>query len=150
MGLSLIGLEKWSEAEDVLEKSIEILIESDLQGQLKYSWECLARLYQAQGLLNQALKQVNLILDYLEVSGIDEGENRIVMFPLYICCQVLQAANGPRYPEVLETAHNHLKNLAEKINNEDLRSSFLNNVPWNREILEMWEAEQEKKKDSQP
>ena len=58
---------------------------------------------------------------------------------------MLQAANDPRYPQVLDDTYSYLQNLAKKISDEDLRSSFLNNVPWNKGISEMWEAEQEAK-----
>jgi len=47
---------------------------------------------------------------------------------------------------VLETAYNHLQSLANKISNEDMRNTFLNNVPWHRGITELWEAEQDNKK----
>jgi tetratricopeptide (TPR) repeat protein len=140
---SLSGLGKWSEAEDLFEQSVEILIENDFQGQIKYTREGLARLYMTQGLIDRAVQQVDLILDDLEADGIVEGENRLVLVPLYICCKVLGTAKDPRFPEVLETAYNHQKKLAGKISNVDWQNSFLNNVPWNRGILEMWEAEQE-------
>jgi len=143
------GLLKWSEAEDSYEKSIEILIKIDLQEYRIYRWEGLAYLYLAQGLLDQAVQQVDLILDDLEVNGIKEMDIG-VLYPLHVCCQVLQEANDSRFPEVVETTYNHLQNLAEKIANADWRNSFLNNVPWNREITELWQAEQEKTQGNQP
>jgi predicted ATPase len=141
---SFMGINRWSEAEDQLEKSIAIPVKTDRQEIIIFTRECLARLYLAQGLLEKAVKQVNMVLEELVAY-----ENRepywLLLLPRHTCCQVLGAASDPRYPQVLETTFNHLNNLAEKIKSQNLQNSFLNNVPWNRGIIEMWEAKQEKK-----
>lgn len=144
LACAFTSLEKWSEAEELFGKSIEILKKIGLQGEISYRWAGLARLYLAQGLPNQAVQQVDLILDDLAANQAN-ATNQPAMLPLHTCCLVLRAANDPRFPQVLAAAYNHLQNLADKIPNEDLRKSFLNNIPWHRGIAELWEAEQENK-----
>jgi hypothetical protein len=57
---------------------------------------------------------------------------------------VLGAAGDPRAREVLEIAYLQLQERAAKIEEEALRRSFLENVPWNREIVKLWEKQQGK------
>jgi len=145
LAAAFTGLKKWSEAEELLEKSIEIIIKTDRQELIKYRWESLARLYMAQGLIDQAVQQVKLIMDEIKATEI-KVQDFGVLRTLQTCCLVLNAASDPRFPQVLETAYNHLQNVAGKISDLNMRSSFLSNVPWNRGIIEMWEAEQEENK----
>jgi len=140
LGMAFIGLEKWSEAEALLKKSLDLLIQNDAQVYNLWRWAGLAHLYLAQGILDKAIEQADLILTDQESNKI-EIRDYYSFYPLHACCQVLQAANDPRYPQVVET---YLQKLAGKISDEDMRSSFLNTVPYNRGIIEMWEAEQEK------
>lgn len=100
-------------------------------------------------MLDQAVQQVDLILDDLDANQVD-GTNPPAMLPLHTCCVVLLASNDPRFPQVLETAYHHLQNLADKISDKEMQNSFLVNVPWHRGIIELWEAEQQKKSDNQP
>jgi len=54
------------------------------------------------------------------------------------CYRVLQAGGDPRAREVLTNAHAMLQERASKINDQELRRSYLENVPYHREILEEW------------
>jgi len=58
----------------------------------------------------------------------------------------LLACDDPRADQIIEKTYNLVQEYAAKIQSEDFRESFLNNVPWHRGIREMWEAEQENKK----
>jgi hypothetical protein len=57
---------------------------------------------------------------------------------------VLQAADDPRARDVLEAAYAEMHEIANKIKNDDLRRSFLENVPYNRELVKLWQAQQAK------
>jgi hypothetical protein len=52
---------------------------------------------------------------------------------------VLAAAGDERAASVLETAHATLQEQAAKIPDETMRRSFLENVPYHREIVAAWE-----------
>ena len=52
--------------------------------------------------------------------------------------RVLQASGDPRAGEVLANAHTMLQERAARIDDEELRRSYLENVPYHREIMEEW------------
>ena len=55
------------------------------------------------------------------------------------CYQVLVAAGDPRAAEILDRAHTELQKWAARCPDEATRRSFLENVPWNREIVREWQ-----------
>ena len=85
----------------------------------------------------QALAHVHQILDCLENRPGFEG----TMEPLRIyltCYQVLRANQDPRARPILENAYCLLQERAARIDDKDLRRSFLENVAAHREIAEEW------------
>jgi len=92
----------------------------------------------AQGELAQALAHVAEILAYLDGGGCLRGE-RNPFWTYLTCYQVLAAAGDPRTAEILDRAHAQLQEWAARIPDEATRRSFLENVPWNREIVRLWQ-----------
>jgi tetratricopeptide (TPR) repeat protein len=100
----------------------------------------LARVYLAQGDLTQAQAHVEEILSYLESQGLDDTEEP---FRVYLTCyRILDANQDPRVQETLSTAHNLLQEQASKIEDEEMRRLFLENVPAHQEIVREFEAGQ--------
>jgi tetratricopeptide (TPR) repeat protein len=100
----------------------------------------LARVRQAQGDMEGALNHVNAILAYLKgAKGLGYGRGPTESY--LVCFQVLQEAGDPRTKQVLEIAYAELQERAEKITDEALRRSYLENVPWNRELVKLWEEQ---------
>jgi tetratricopeptide (TPR) repeat protein len=92
----------------------------------------LARVCLAGGDPVQAMGHVEDILTYLE-SGTLEGTEQPLL--VYLSCyRVLQAMDDPRAKQVLDEAYHLLQDIAEMITDEDLRHSFLQNVPAHQEI----------------
>lgn len=61
--------------------------------------------------------------------------------PVYLTCyQVLRANGDPRAGEVLAVAHSLLQEWSDQIEEGELRRSFLENVPANREIAALFSA----------
>jgi tetratricopeptide (TPR) repeat protein len=90
----------------------------------------------AQGDLAQAQACVDEILAVLETGGTLFVNFR--PFRIYLTCyQVLCAGGDPRAAEILATAHRLLQEKAARLPDEGLRRSFLENVPWHREIVEL-------------
>ena len=59
---------------------------------------------------------------------------------IYLTCYRVLLANGePSAGKVLGAAHRLLQERAAKIDEEDLRRSFLENVAAHREIVKEWE-----------
>jgi hypothetical protein len=88
--------------------------------------------------LDLAVEQVDEILQHLE-SGTLEGTEEPTRITL-TCYQVLQARQDPRAREVLRDAYEQLQAQATKIEDEELRHSFLHNVAGNRGIVSEFET----------
>ncbi len=58
------------------------------------------------------------------------------------CFQVLQAYSDPRAGIVLDRAYQRLQERASQITGDRFRHSYLENVPWHREIVALWQAAQ--------
>ena len=64
------------------------------------------------------------------------------MEPLRIyltCYNGLHAAKDPRAKKVLDAAYRLLQERAVMIEDQGLRRSYLENVPYHREIVALWE-----------
>jgi len=96
----------------------------------------LARLMLRRGDIAEALAQVEPILARLH-SGDVEPSEEILRVDL-TCYQVLRAANDPRARAVLERAYTQLQEQAAKITDAAMRRSFLENVPYHRELVTAW------------
>jgi hypothetical protein len=59
----------------------------------------------------------------------------------HIWVNVLQATGDQRARDVLEGGYAKLQECATKIKDEGLRRSFLENVPYNREMVKLWEEQ---------
>ena len=93
----------------------------------------LARVCLAGGKLAPALGYVEEILSHLE-SGTLEGTEQPLLVYL-TCYRVLRAAADPRAEVVLEEGYRLLQEIAGKITDPELRSSFLENVAAHREVV---------------
>lgn len=103
----------------------------------------LARVALALPDLLEAQNQVGVILSYLEAgNSLDGTEAPLRIF--LTCYQVLQAIEDSRAGDSLAGSYNLLQEQAAKITDENIRRSFLQNVPWHREIAQLWEDEQKK------
>jgi predicted ATPase/class 3 adenylate cyclase len=96
----------------------------------------LARAVLIRGNIVEANAYVTDILAYLETNALDGAESPALVY--LACYQVLQAANDPRANELLAQGYRFLMDRAAKISDEALRRSFLEYVPWNRELLAVW------------
>jgi tetratricopeptide (TPR) repeat protein len=94
----------------------------------------LARVYLRQDKLSKAQAKAEEILDHLETQSVNG-----TMEPLRIyltCYKVLKANGDLRADKVLNSAHSLLLERANRIEDDDLRLSYLENVAVHREILE--------------
>jgi hypothetical protein len=62
---------------------------------------------------------------------------------IYLTCyRVLRAMGDPRASEILDAAYRLIQERADKIEDEALRRSYLENVAANREIIREWRKAQ--------
>ncbi len=98
----------------------------------------LARTALLHGNSQQATAYADEILAYLDSGGTLEGADEPLRVYL-ICVQTLQAAGDARARQILATAYEMLQEQAAGIADETLRTSFLQDIPYHREILHLWE-----------
>ncbi|MGC9349151.1 MAG: BTAD domain-containing putative transcriptional regulator [Anaerolineae bacterium] len=97
----------------------------------------LARAYVAQNEMDEALGQVEQIVDYLE-----RGHLQGTMEPLrpYLTChRVLSAVGDPRAAELLAEGYRLMQAWAATIDDEGLRHAYRHNVEVNRQIAAAWQ-----------
>lgn len=97
----------------------------------------LAHVVFQRGNLVQAQAVVDEILSFLAentLEGTDEP------FRVYLTCyKTLKANQDPRAFSLLKTAYETLQEQAMKITDQALRTSFLNDVAVNRELIKVWQ-----------
>ncbi|MGD8475003.1 MAG: BTAD domain-containing putative transcriptional regulator, partial [Anaerolineae bacterium] len=93
----------------------------------------LASVLLAQGDTDGARLQVEQILDHLESGSLDGADEPFRIY--YTCYRVLSAPDDPRAQDVLSTAYRLLQEQASKIGDQELRRSFLQNIPHHRAIV---------------
>jgi tetratricopeptide (TPR) repeat protein len=143
MGDTWTDLEMWEKAAQEYLQALESFNEIGSERGIMETRTGFARMALSNGNIKEALDYVDPILSYLEGDkGI--GPNRSPTECYLVCVHVLQAADDPRAWEVLETAYADMQDIANKIKDDDIRRSFLENVPWNRELVKMWEHQQAK------
>lgn len=134
LGHAWSGLGQPEEAFAAYEKSLKV--RRDL-GQTHFVMGVLAgmaRTALAQNDLQSADSYVVEILSYLEAGGSLEGTWEPLRI-YFTCYQVLQSLQDTRAGQLLETAYQLLLEHASKIPDTEARRMFLENVPWNREIV---------------
>ena len=138
LGHALAALGQIAGAADAYGQEVALLRERGLLYRAMDPLAGLARVAQTQGDLAGALVHVEAILRYLEARPALEG----AMEPLRVyltCYQVLQAHDDPRAEAVLEAGYRLLQARVANIDDEDLRRSYLENVPYHRELVAAWE-----------
>jgi tetratricopeptide (TPR) repeat protein len=139
LGHSLTDLGELAAAEDVYRQAMSLGYETNRPRQSIEALAGLARVSMACGDTEQALNQVELILTYFETETPSKGhplDGTIEPVHIYLTCyQVLKANKDNRAHDILDEAHNLLQKRAATISNEDLRHSYLENIPAHREIM---------------
>jgi tetratricopeptide (TPR) repeat protein len=97
----------------------------------------LARISLIKGDLPAAREQVDAILSQLEQDGTLEGTDQPLRVYLgtYL---VLSTLGDLRANAILNTAHDMLKTRSNGIADPSARQAFLENIPYNREIMALW------------
>ena len=137
LGHACRGLGLSDEATDAYQESLKIRNESEQRNLAIESQTGLAGIFLDRGSLNLAVAQVDEILHHLETNTLEGTEDPSKVY--LTCFQVLKAVQDPRAQEILSVAYDQLQSQAGKIEDEELRHSFLQNVPANREIVSEFE-----------
>jgi adenylate cyclase len=133
LGHALVGLGQLAEAATVYQRAVDLRRRLRQHAKVIESLAGLAHVSLLQGDLVLAQTHAEEILSYFQDSVVDGTDDpfRICL----TCYRILQANRDPRAEGVLATAHQLLQERAAKISDEELRRSFLERVPANREIV---------------
>lgn len=136
-GHLLTELNNLTQAAASYREGLSLALELGLDHYAKQAQTGLAWVSFAQGRSSEALTSLDEILEYLathRLSTIDE-----VAWIYLTCYRMLQALADPRAHPTIEAAYSFLQAIATRINDPSLSVSFLQNVGFNREIVETWE-----------
>ena len=141
MGDAFAGQEKFDAAVEAYIEAIDLYEEISNEWGIAGSHSGLAGVALAQGNEVEALINVNACIDFLLKF---EGLREEVRGSYLTCIQVLQAVGDPRATSLLNQAYTQIQDIANKINDKAMKQSFLGNLPWNQEIVRLWEEQQAK------
>lgn len=95
-----------------------------------------ARVSMLEGKLDEAVIYVEKILDYLKEHNLDGTDEPMRIY--LTCYQVLDAVDDPRADELITQAQSILMARADRITDDVMRKSYLENVEANKEILQAY------------
>ena len=139
-GLLLINLEALEEAETYLFEAMAIRSRSgdpqaELDTKANQAWLDMAR-----GDIDLSLEAVHDILNQIEENGIDGIELPIQIY--WQCYTILNLADHKQEGRVvLGRAYDQLMKIADKIEDDGMKSNYLHNVEHNRRIVAAWESD---------
>ncbi|MCP4415788.1 MAG: tetratricopeptide repeat protein [Chloroflexi bacterium] len=139
LGTILTDSGELKEAAVISQEAITLRRELGNQPQVMAGLSTLARIRLAQGNIAQATKLNDEILAYLNGGGSIDGADEHLLIYL-TCYHVLQANDDHRAAKILQIAHDQVQTIAANISDEPTRRSFLENIPWHREIVALWSA----------
>ncbi|MBN1887936.1 MAG: tetratricopeptide repeat protein, partial [Thermoflexales bacterium] len=149
LGLALTGLNELKAAKEAFGEALSIRRELGQRVLMIDDLAGLARVAMAQGDATRAVAYADEILAWLASHSPDGIE-----FPVWVyltCYRVLRTAAGgdpatlERAREALDAGYALLQERAGRIQDGAQWRQFLENVPWNRDLVEAWEEENVKR-----
>ncbi|MCB0141871.1 MAG: tetratricopeptide repeat protein [Caldilineaceae bacterium] len=137
MGHALADQEEWDKAINLYQSALPVFKELAIEHLLAETYSGLARAYLSQKQSAEALAYANATLAILQ-NNPWVLFNTMIHFQLYVTCyQVLEANQDKRAPQILSDAHKRLQEIADQIEDAELKSSYVTNVAANRTIVRL-------------
>ncbi|MGE5221053.1 MAG: ATP-binding protein [Omnitrophica WOR_2 bacterium] len=146
-GRLLLDIGRVQQAQEVLSKTQDASQELGHSGSILQSRAELARAFQASGHVDQALQEIEQVLENLDLeNGPNFAEaNREILesmdepfWVLLSCYQTLEAAGDSRAVPLLDATYRYLNKRAEMLVDESRRNTFLA-IPIHQEIIASWQ-----------
>jgi tetratricopeptide (TPR) repeat protein len=138
LGYALEGLGRLSEATEAFEQAVTLRRELGEHHLATESLAGLVRVALTQQDLPQVRARAEEILDFLQDNTLDGTEEPLRVY--WSCYQALQVLQDPRTQDILSAAYALLQERADRIDDQNLRYSFLQNVAAHRGILQEFEG----------
>ncbi|OQY31368.1 MAG: hypothetical protein B6243_08580, partial [Anaerolineaceae bacterium 4572_5.2] len=133
LGLAHLLDKKFRKAVEVLLRSLELRIESNIPAQIVETRAGLVQAYAA--LDNQLLaeKEAEAVIQYIEEDETLEGAEEPLRIYLFIY-KWLEKRKDPRAPILLQKAKELMNTQVLKLNSKEAQQQFIENVPWRRAL----------------
>lgn len=141
LGHALTGLGELAEAENFYQQALELHRGLGNQATVMETLAGLAGLCLQQGQVSQAQAWVEEVLALLHAGTLAGADEPLRVY--LTCYHVLRANQDPRVRDVLQSAYQLLQEQAARIEDEDLRRSFLEEIHVHRQIAQDWAHEQQ-------
>ena len=143
-GALLMDVGRYEEAERVFREILNIYQEISWLDHVIWAQISLGRLALLQDNPRQAMKWIEQFLSLDINKGFKLFYYHLNIVPYHLVAyQVLKANVDPRAEKILEEGYKVLMERASQIDNEEMRRSYLENVPSNRELAALWQAQHE-------
>ncbi len=135
-GFLLLNQQKWAEAEEAYQASLEPLAHTDqaLESHAGLAWLALNR-----GEETAVTSHITPIITHLQAGQTVDGTSR-PFFILLLTYKALSWLNDPYAAAVLAQAYGRLTAWANQITDAERRTSFLEDVPVNQEIAALYQS----------
>ncbi len=144
LGYALAGMERMDDAIEAFDKALTLCDRFEWHHYAVSARAGLARVSLSSGEVADAKAHLRKVLRHIEAYPLLYGT--LDPMRVYLTCyRVLLAADDPRATEILNNAYHLLQTWAISIDNEELRLSFLEKVPANREILKEFRQNQQQR-----
>jgi predicted ATPase/class 3 adenylate cyclase len=137
LGQALLAVGRLKEASHHFSKAVDMFRELGLENRAIEALAGLARVSLWGGKVENALAYVEEILEHLESHNLLGTEEPLQVY--LTSYQVLKANEDPRATKTLEEGYRFLQERTATIDDEEMRRSFLENVPSNRKLMEIWQ-----------
>ncbi|MFN8440624.1 MAG: tetratricopeptide repeat protein [Caldilineaceae bacterium] len=148
LGHAACALELREQAEQSYREAQQLFTQIGNHAALAEVCAGLALLAQQQGNLAEAQRLIEEFLPLLDEKsqlGLDEP-----FFTYLAAYQILVAVRNPRASSILSNAHARLQTYLEHIDSQELRQSFLGNVPTHRNLVATYTALQQQRETATP
>jgi tetratricopeptide (TPR) repeat protein len=139
IGHAELGLAQRSAATEAYHAALSIRRDLGQPNKVVEPLAGLARVALADGDIGAALAHVVDILAHLAQGTLEGADEPLRVY--LTCYEVLRAARDVRAPAILDAAHALLHERAARIPDETTRRSFLEQVPYHRQLTAIWAAE---------
>ena len=137
LGHGRIGLQEYSAAAEAYTKSRVLSEQEGRTSQMMESMAGLARVALLEGVLTVATEYVETLLDHIQHERLDGADDR---FRVYLTCyEVLDLTGDDRAQVLLKQGYELLQAQADLIEDEELRHTFLFNIPAHRALIDAYE-----------
>lgn len=137
MGHGCVGLADYQAAAEAYDQSRQLSEGEKRTAQMLESIAGLARVALLEHEFAEAKKHVETILWYINNASLNGADDRFRVY--WTCYQVLADQQDRRALEILQDAYHRLQCQADQIGDENLRCSFLENIPSHRNLVHAFE-----------